>query len=423
MSCDDSKLTVLVDADNFYVSCERIFRPDLRASPVVVLSNNDGCVVARSPEVKEMGVKMGTPYFQVRELPGGGEITAFSSNYELYGDISARIMQVLGGVSPKLEPYSIDEAFLEVDSDGAEAVGREIIATCRDWVGVPVKVGMARTKTLAKIAAEWIKREKPDCRCRRLTEPADIAGGLEQIPLEDVWGVGQRTADKLRRCGIRTPAELAAQPADRLRKKFDVNLARTALELNGVACFDIETHPPPRQSLCCSKSFGRCVGDYPDLLESVVAYAAEAAAKLRRQKQAAQSISVFILTDRFNPDAPQYANSACVPLVPASSDTGPIVKAASRALARIFKPGFHYKKSGVLLNDLVSDALEQEDLFQARDPRAKALSQALDAINAKYGPNAVALGASAMKNRKWTMTRRRQSPKYTTRWTDLMRVG
>lgn len=423
MSCNEPKLTALVDADNFYVSCERIFRPDLRGSPVVVLSNNDGCVVARSPEVKEMGVKMGTPFFRLRDLPRGNDITAFSSNYELYGDISARIMQVLGGVSPKLEPYSIDEAFLELDSEGAEDVGRQIIATCRDWVGVPVKIGMARTKTLAKIAAEWIKLEKPECRCRRLTEPAAIAEALELIPLEDVWGVGQRTADKLRRCGIRTPGELAAQPESRLRKNFDVNLARTALELSGVACFDIEPHPPPRQSLCCSKSFGRCVSAFSDLHESVVAYAAEAAAKLRRQNQAAQSISVFIHTDRFNPDAPQYANSACVPLTPASNDTGPIVKAAGQALKRIFKPGFNFKKSGVLLHDLVPETLEQEDLFHARDPRDKALSNALDAINAKFGPNSVAVGASAMKNRKWTMTRRRQSPKYTTRWTDLMRVS
>lgn len=422
MSCKVQKLTALVDADNFYVSCERIFRPDLRGCPVVVLSNNDGCVVARSPEVKEMGVKMGTPYFRIRDLAGGGDITAFSSNYELYGDISARIMQVLEGVSSKLEPYSIDEAFLELDSDNAEDVGRDILATCRDWVGVPVKVGVAHTKTLAKIAAEWIKLKNPDCRCRRLTDPADIANALELIPLEDVWGVGHRTADKLRRYGVRTPGELAAQPAGRLRKKFGVNLARTAMELNGVACFDIDNNPPPRQSLCCSKSFGRCVSEYPDLLESVVAYASEAAAKLRRQKQAAQSICVFIHTNRFNPDAPQYTNLTCLPLTPASNDTGPLVKAASHALAKIFQPGFNYKKSGVLLNDLVPETLEQEDLFQTRDPRAKALSQALDEINAEYGPNSVAVGASAMRNRKWAMTRRRQSPKYTTRWAELMRV-
>ncbi|MFW6414297.1 MAG: Y-family DNA polymerase [Verrucomicrobiota bacterium] len=417
-----SNLTALVDADNFYVSCERIFRPELRHRPVVVLSNNDSCVVARSREVKELGVKMGTPLYQIRDLVRSEKIVVFSSNYELYGDISARVMNILSRFSGNLETYSIDEAFIQLPPEKADTLCEQIIQTCRDWISIPVKIGVAPTKTLSKAAAELVKQENPSLRYKILLNQKEIDSALTRIPLEDVWGIGQKTVEKLKQHGITTPLQLKYMPEQHIRKHFNITLLRTVTELGGKTCFELENQPSPQKNLCHSKSFGRSISKYQDLREAVVSYATEAAAKLRRRKLIAPSVSVFILTSRFNQPINHYANSACLPLTPPSNDTPAIVKSATKGLERIYKSGYMYKKCGILLNDLIPEAELQPDMFVPQDPRDKAISEAMDTINSLYGPDSISLAAAGSRQPKWKMSRKYQSARYTTQWNDILTV-
>jgi len=416
-----SNLTALVDADNFYVSCERIFKPALQGRPVAVLSNNDGCVVARSRELKDMGVKMGIPWFQIPENLKK-RITVFSSNYELYGDISNRLMNVLREFSAETEVYSIDEAFLRLDREKSGDISREIIQTCLSWLGIPVKVGISHTKTLAKVAAELVKQENSSVRYKMLVDEAEIDEALKKIPLEDIWGLGRKTVEKLKRSGMRTPFDLKKRPEKYIHNNFGVVVARTATELRGKSCFQVEDQPKPPKNLCYSKSFSRTIADHQELREAVSSYASGAAAKLRKQHSAAQSVSLFIITDRFKAAESQYYNSATLSLTPASNDTLAIVKAALTLLVRIFKPGCKYKKCGVLLNDLIPEEKRQQDLFIAEDHRNKAISKTMDAINRRYGADSIVIAASGIKHQDWGMSRRYQSPRYTTQWNELLQV-
>ncbi len=417
-----SNLTTLVDADNFYVSCERIFRPELRHRPVIVLSNNDGCVVARSQEVKELGVKMGTPYYQIRDLVKAKKIAVFSSNYELYGDISARLMNILARFTANLEIYSIDEAFLQIPTEKAEVLCEQMIQTCHKWLSIPIKIGAARTKTLSKVATQLIKQERPSCRYKLLLHPREINTALAKIQIEDVWGIGQKTVGKLNKHGIKTPLELKNLPEQHIRKNFNITLLRTVTELRGIICFELENQPAAQKNLCYSKSFGQSISEYRDLHEAVVSYASEAAAKLRKQKLIAQSVTIFILTSRFNRSINQYINSASIPLTPPASDTPAIVRSAAKGLERIYKSGYIYKKCGVLLNDLLPEAETQPDMFVPQDPRQKAISQAMDKINSAFGPNSIAPAAAGNRQPKWKMSRQYQSARYTTQWNELPNV-
>ncbi len=418
----NSKLTALVDADNFYVSCERLFRPELRRRPVAVLSNNDGCVVARSQEVKDFGVKMGTPVYQIRNLIKSRGIHVFSSNYELYGDISNRVMRVLGRFSADREVYSIDEAFFRLRQDQAENLCEQIVSACWDWLSIPVKIGVAPNKTLAKAATEIVKQEKLSKRFLIISRPEEIDEILKKLPLEEVWGIGGRLAGKLKRAGIASPMALKSLPEEYLRHHFGVVTARTAAELRGSVCFDLENQPRPQKNLCYSRSFGQCIDNGPELRQAVTDYATEAAAKLRKQHLKAQSVSVFILTDRFKSEAPQYANSASFTLTPAINDTLPIVRGALKALNRVFRNGYAYKKCGVLLNRLIPEDQTQPDLFIPENPRDKGVSAAMDIVNRRYGAGSLVLAGSGIRNQKWRMTRRCRSARYTTQWSELPQV-
>jgi DNA polymerase V len=419
MNSNKDHLIALVDADNFYASCERVFRPALQRRPVVVLSNNDGCVIARSQEVKGMGVKMGTPFFKLRELAATNKFAVFSSNYELYGDMSARFMAILGGLTLWLEPYSIDEAFARIDRGDPHRFCRRVVADCRDWLSLPMKVGVSHTKTLAKVATECVKKSGGRQRWCVLDTEEKVESALARIELEDVWGVGRRTAMKLRAQGIDHPGELRDAPLSMVRKRFGVMLARTVMELRGKQCFELETQPPPRKNLCVSRGFGHPISDYAELLESVTAHATTAAAKLRRQGMKAQSLSVFVETNRFRGDVPQYAGSFCLSLPLASNATPTMVRLAARALKQVYRSGYWYNKSGVMLNELVSASVQEADLFVTAASGDDNLSKAIDAINSRYGRNSIGFGGAVLKHRPWHMSQKYLSPRYTTRWSEL----
>lgn len=410
----------LVDANNFYVSCERLFRPDLQHRPVVVLSNNDGCIVARSQEVKDLGIKMGTPLFKVKNLVSKHDIRVFSSNYTLYGDISSRVMQTLEEISPRVEVYSIDEAFLDLSGiTRLVEQGRSIRATVMRNVGVPVCIGMAPTKTLAKLANHAAKTFKSTRGVVDLTDPARQKRLLEITPVAEVWGVGRKLNGKLEGQGIRTALDLSCMSPKRIRQRYSVVLERTVRELNGESCLELEDVVQKRQQILCSRSFGEKLTAYHDLKQAVCEFAARAAAKLRSENQLARMVSVFIRTSPFDPSAPQYANSATGALAVPSSDTHKILELATRLYHGIFREGYPYAKAGVILADFCAPDAVQMDLFHGDHgvERGDSLMQAVDAINRK-GRGKVWFGGQR-PDKDWYMRRANLSPAYTTRWDSL----
>ncbi|MCZ2112760.1 MAG: Y-family DNA polymerase, partial [Anaerolineae bacterium] len=347
----------LIDGNNFYVSCERVFDPKLEGRPVVVLSNNDGCVVARSQEVKALGVKMGVPWFQLRDLAKQHGIVAKSSNYSLYGDMSARMMAVLGRFSPDQEIYSIDECFLDMDGFGhldLSAYGQEIRARVRQWLGLPVCVGFGATKTLAKLANHAAKK-RPEfggvCDLAALSAAAQDAL-LASIDVGEVWGVGHRGTPRLKALGLDNVKALRDADAKWLRREFSVVLERTVTELNGIPCIDLEDAAPAKQQIMSSRAFGAYVYDLAGLEEAVATYVGRAAEKLRRQGSVAGAVQVYVRTNPFKEDHPQYQRGLTVPLPDPTDDTRLLVRAALLGLRRIFKPGYAYQKAGVMLMDL-----------------------------------------------------------------------
>ncbi len=407
----------LVDCNNFYVSCERVFNPDLRDRPVVVLSNNDGCVVARSNEAKALGIRMGEPYFRCRGLlqRAGGRV--YSSNYGLYADMSRRVMDTLSSFSPDMEIYSIDEAFLGlggIAGDPAER-GRQIRQTVYQHTGIPVAVGLGPTKTLAKAAAHVAKHSPPGV----FDISADPAGVLAGIAVDEVWGIGPRHAALLRRHGVETARALRDLDDNWIRARLSVTGLRTALELRGMACIPLEDTPAPLKGITCSRSFGQRVSALRDLEEAVSAYASRAAEKLRAQGCAAACIQVF-LTD--NP--PDFSRTrtyiaAWHPREPMAS-TPRIIRAAKEILRQIYRPGLCYRKAGVMLTGLVPRGKVQMDLFRpgAEGKREEALMQALDAINARWGRDTLTYAASGT-SREWRMRRACMAPRFTTCWEEL----
>jgi len=413
----------LIDGNNFYVSCERVFNPKLAETPMVVLSNNDGCVVARSNEVKALGVKMGVPWYQIRELAEKHGIRAFSSNYSLYADMSSRMMSVLANYSPDQEVYSIDECFLGLDGFGRRdlvAYGQRMRAQVRQWVGIPVCVGIGASKTLAKLANHCAKKNLAGrdgvCDLSQL-EPAQRTRIFAALPVNEVWGVGRRLTEQLNQRGIQSVEDLRRSDPETVRQAFSVVLERTVRELNGVSCLSLEAVAPNKHEIMSSRSFGAYIYDLPSLAEAVAAYVARAAEKLRHQHSLAGMLQVYIRTNPFKDNAPQYHPGLTIPLPEATDDTLRLIRAAHWGLRKIYRPGYAYQKAGIALLDLRPRAQAQMDLFSTRPDRAP-LMRVMDQINATYGRGSLRSAAEGM-TQAWRMKRERMSPAYTTRWDAL----
>ena len=424
-------LFVLVDVNNFYVSCERVFQPKLEGVPMVVLSNNDGCAVARSNEVKALGVKMGTPWFKMRDLAHKHGILAYSSNYALYGEMSERVVSILRDFSPDLEVYSIDESFLRVERvlhlhGGSQAMGYQIRNRIRTWTGLPVCVGFGHTKTLAKFANHLAKKNPVFdgvCDLDNMTA-IEVASWMAKYEVGEVWGVGHRTVPKLAGLGIHTVLDLRNAPSKRIRKHFGVVLERTCDELKGVSCLALEDVAQPKRQIMVSRSFGASVEAYDELAEAVSTHVASAAQKLRAQGSEAGAIYVFLMTNRFRPEQPQNNAGRMAPLAEPVDDTITLTKAALKGLTAIYKPGFEYKKAGVLLTALTSKSNQQGQLFGVAPiaARSERLMASLDAINKKFGKGKLRTGSAGFQQR-WAMRAGNRSPRYTTRWEELPVVG
>ncbi|EKD92415.1 MAG: hypothetical protein ACD_29C00022G0001 [uncultured bacterium] len=423
MSSTHSKDTcfALVDCNNFYVSCERIFNPRLTDKPVIVLSSNDGCVVARSNEAKSLGIKMGQPYFQIETLCRQHRVHIFSSNFALYGDISKRVMQTLSDLCLDMEIYSVDEAFLRLDKMPVDAVdySKKIKETIWQYIGIPVSVGIAPTKTLAKVASHLAKQNPSIgvCDLRNETVRKII---LQQFPVEKLWGIGKNFTTQLHYSKIHTAEQLCAQPTAYLKKRYGVMMVRLVMELNGVSCLSLEeTHSV--KNIMCSRSFGKSVTQLPDLLEAVSTYCANACKKARMQKVKAQGISVYLRTSSFNKTKPFYSASDQQTLLIPSNDTVLITKIANGILKKIFKPHYDYQKVGVILLDLLSEKIKQADLFATENNGDnQVLMTLLDRINDRWGKQSLFLAAEGI-HKSWSVKSVRRSPRYTTHWDELVR--
>jgi DNA polymerase V len=426
-SAQAGRIFALVDVNNFYVSCERVFNPALERRPVVVLSNNDGCAVARSNEVKALGVGMGEPWFQFRELARQHGIVALSSNYALYADMSNRVVSILRDYSPNVEVYSIDESFLALDGLGglwpsASMMGQSIRSRIRQWIGLPVCVGIGPTKTLAKLANHIAKKHPAfDGVCDLVAMDPDRRDALmAAIEVGEVWGVGRRIEARLQASGIRTVKDLREASPAWLRSRFGVVMERTGAELRGLSCLALEQGSPAKKQIISSRSFGRPVPSLAELSEALASHASHAAAKLRRQDGAAHAIHVFIRTNPFR-EEPQYSNGMVIPLPNATSDTRLLVRAALFGLKQIYREGFAYGKAGVMLMEIGEARVTQGSLLPAHGAgdRSERLMQAVDRLNQRYGRDTLSVFASAKAPRAWAMRRENMSPCYTTRWSDV----
>ena len=414
----------LIDCNNFYVSCERVFQPELRKQPVVVLSNCDGCVIARSNEAKVLGIVMGAPWHLHRKEFEVSDVIVRSSNYTLYGDMSARVMSVLSQFTPDFEIYSIDEAFLGLQGFGdyLESHARAMRAAVLQWTGIPVSVGIAPTKTLAKVANHIAKKNEKHGGVVLLLDEAAQDAALEHLELTDLWGVAGRLAARLAAIGINTPLDLKRGDPRLIRERLGVVTLRLVLELRGMPCLGLEQEVQDRKSIMASRSFGRPVTTLAEMREAVASYTARAAEKLRLQHLATADLMVFIQTNRFKPDDAQHCASRAVHLPVATSDTGKLIGAARAGLGSIWRNGYRYKKAGVILLDLHRAAAVQEGLFDKADnPRRIALMQTIDRLNLRFGRDTVTFAAAGIR-RPWQMSRRFLSSRYTTAWDELLRV-
>ncbi len=411
----------LVDCQSFYASCERVFNPALKERPVVVLSNNDGIVVAASAEAKAIGLTLGVPIFQAEETVRKHGVAVFSSNYTLYGDMSRRVMATLAEFTPALEIYSIDEAFLDlglVPAPELDACGRTIRATVLKWTGLPVSVGIAETKTLAKIAQHLAKRSPKTGGVLNLAGSPHREEALRRTEVGDIWGVGRRYGDFLRRRGIATALDLARLDDAWVRKHMTVVGLRTIRELRGEPCLDLELAAPTKQQICVSRSFGSYVTTREGMHEAVSVYAARAGEKLRREGSVAGTIMVFMLTNRFR-DEPQYVASTVLGFPVHTDYTAELIAFAGRGVDRMWRDGFRFKKAGVVLGDIRPATAAQLDLFDRRDRgRSDRIMRVLDRVNARWGAGALVYVAEGLK-RPWRTRFDMRSPRYTTRWDEL----
>lgn len=413
-------LFALVDCNNFFASCERVFRPDLIGKPVVVLSNNDGCVIARSNEAKALGIGMGAPVHQVRHLLKHAHV--FSANFPLYGDLSNRIIGILRQMSPRVEAYSIDEAFLSLDGYPEPGAHAEFIRrTVSQWTHIPVSIGMGSTKTLSKVAVEFAK--KSPAGILYLKEESEIEKVLEKTPLKDVWGVGRSYGERLSNRGIKNAKQLRDMDEKWVYKHFGVALCRTVQELRGVSCMGLESSLPLKKGIICSRSFGEQVFELKPLLEAVSTYASRASEKLRAQHLAARSLTVFIRTNRFRSWEPQYHNSTLLHLPVPTDCTHELITYAKLGVRHIFQEGYGYHKAGVMLNELVSENQRQIGLFDQQDRnKLSALMRTLDNINLAWGQDTVKYAAEGLE-KCWKMKQVKRSNRYTTCWDEFQVVS
>ncbi|EJZ4003137.1 Y-family DNA polymerase [Salmonella enterica] len=415
----------LADVNSFYASCEKVFRPDLRNKPVVVLSNNDGCVIARSKEAKRLGIKMGVPWFQLKMTQFPEPVITFSSNYELYASMSNRVMSHLEELAPRVEQYSIDEMFLDVSGIDScidfEDFGRQLREHVRNGTGLTIGVGMGPTKTLAK-SAQWASKEWPQfggVLALTTGNPRRTEKLLSLQPVEEIWGVGRRISRKLSTMGITTALQLARANPAFIRKNFNVVLERTVRELNGVSCISLEEAPSPKQQIICSWSFGERVTTYEALRQAICQHAERAAEKLRGERQFCRHIAVFVKTSPFAVNEAYYGNVASEKLLLPTRDTRDIISAAVKALDSIWLDGHRYAKAGVMLNDFTPSGVSQLNLFDEEQPRAQSdeLMKVLDRIN-HSGKGKIWLAGRGIAP-EWQMKRDMLSPAYTTRWSDI----
>ncbi|BDD13112.1 SOS mutagenesis and repair protein UmuC (plasmid) [Fulvitalea axinellae] len=414
----------LVDCNSFYVSCERVFDPGLRGVPVVVLSNNDGCVVARSAEAKACGIGMGAPIFKMKETVKRYGVRVFSSNYTLYGDMSARVMNVLGRFSPAVEVYSIDEAFLDLSGmEGLKEYGYRIREVIGLELGLPVCVGIGRTKTLAKVANRIAKRYGHLRGVCVIDTAEKERRALEMTPVDGVWGIGGRLSKKLGRQGVRTALEFAEMPSAWVRRHMSVVGLRTQRELAGEACLSLELVRPRKKSVCVSRSFGSDIEGLGKLKEALSAFVSMCGAKVREEGCCASTLTVLLMTNRFRTDIPHCSDQLTVPLpVPSDSDLE-LAGYAMRAAERIHRKGVRYKKAGVIAGGLVPKNEVTGDLFdKVGRERHTALSLATDRLNGKFGAGTVKLGSQGA-GRGWSHRQERLSRRFSTRWEELVEVG
>lgn len=416
----------IIDCNNFYVSCERVFNPALNHVPVVVLSNNDGCIIARSPEVKALGVPMGAPIFKWRTLLEKHKTHIFSSNFTLYGDMSARIMHIIKTHMPYTQIYSIDEAFIFFkDTSLAQACAQalEVQTTIYQWTGIPVSIGIAPTKTLAKVANRYAKKYPRLNGLFAVDEPTDITFLLQHINVQDIWGIGGRNTKKLNTLGIYNAYELTRQPDALIQKLLTVSGLKTVHELRGIVCFPLESSYEPQKTIACTRSFSIPITELDELKKAVATYVVRAAEKVRQQGSAVATLYGFISTSRFK--EPYYSNSFHINLSTPSAYTPDLITYALNGLEHIFKQGFAYKRAGVICAQLIDQRNIQEDLFkpeEAEKRHAKRITMAgFDAVNNKWGRDTLSF-ASQGQRRLHMLRQGNRSPRFTTAWQELLKV-
>lgn len=425
MSSTLSKVFALVDCNSFYVSCERVFNPSVRKKPVVVLSNNDGCAISRSAEAKAIGIAMGAPIFKCRELVQKHGVEIFSANFVLYGDMSSRVMAVLRQFTPNLEVYSIDEAFLSLqgfESRGLEDYGRKIRANVYQQTGLPVSIGVAPTKTLAKVANHYAKDHKETGGVFCLMTEADIDHYLAQTPVREIWGIGREKAIFLERNGIHNAFELKRAPDEWIKKHLTIVTLRTVWELRGTSCLTLEEASPDKKAIATTRTFGYEVSDIAEMEEAVAAYVSRSAEKLRRQKSLAGYVQVYIETNPFK-DMPYYRNSSGIEVTPPTAYTPHLIETAKGLLKRIYRDGLRYKSCGVFLMNLCPQVHEQDDLFDEKyqgSPRQR-LMDIMDRYNRQANTGKLFMAAEGL-GKPWFMKQAHKSKRFTTRWDELLEV-
>lgn len=410
-----------MDCNNFYASCERVFNPALNGKPIVVLSNNDGCVIARSNEAKALGIKMGVPAYQIKDLVSSHEVTVFSSNYTLYGDMSGRVMSILAGLAPELEVYSIDEAFINLDGiQDIQSLGIDIVNKISRSTGIPVSLGIAPTKTLAKVANKFAKKYPAYNRlCIIDTEEKRIKA-LKLTDITDVWGIGRRQAAKLEKQRVKTAYDFTQLSGSWVRKNMTVVGERTWKELRGISCIDMESAPPAKKQICTSRSFGKMLTDIDTMAEAIATHASTCAKKLRQQKSYAMSLMVFIHTNNFREDLPQYWKNTVIHLPVPTNDTLEIVHYALAGLKTIFIQGYQYKKAGVIITEITEGA--QMGLFDKIDrTKREQLMQTIDQINGKHS-QLVKLAIQG-SGRDWKLKQEQLSQRYTTDINEILTIN
>ena len=417
-------MIALCDVNNFYVSCERVFNPSLWHRPVIVLSNNDGCAVARSNEVKALGVKMAAPFFQIKELVKQHNIAVLSSNYALYGDMSQRVDDIIALYSDQVENYSIDECFIRFDGhEHLDLVqhGKKMRQQIWQWLGLPVCVGIAPSKTLAKVANHCAKKLPNTESVFKLETESQIQKVLKDLPVKEIWGVGRQLSKQLNDMGIMTALQLRNADLKSMRQRFSVVMERTILELRGIACIEFDADPEKKKQIICTRSFGEKITRLELLKEALAYHVTRACVTLRQQQSQAQSITIGIRTNAFNANAKQYSNSITVKLPQASNQTNHFLKAATQGIEKIFRLGYEYKKAGIVLNNITDAGVTQPDLFMPQADDDNNLMSVLDEINNRFGKGTLRSAQEGF-NEDWVMKSEIKSPAYTTRFNEVIKV-